>query len=250
MSEYAAYILCTAPRSGSTLLCTLLTSTGAAGHPRSYFHTPSLADWREGLGLPLPGPAPDLDNLAEIMDAAKRAGSAGTDLFGLRLQRGSFEFFAQQLDRLHPGRTRIADRFAVAFGRTRFIHLTRPDKLAQAISLVRARQGGLWHKAPDGTELERLSPARPPVYDRNLIAQTLAEVTTLDQEWVAWFDAEAITPLRVTYDDLAADPVATVAGLLADLGRDPAQADGIAPQVAKLADKTSQDWADRFRAGI
>ena len=34
---------------------------------------------------------------------------------------------------------------------------SRENKLAQAVSLIKAEQTGLWHIAPDGTELERVA---------------------------------------------------------------------------------------------
>lgn len=40
--DYRAYVICTSPRSGSTLLCKLLAATGQAGKPKSYFHKPDL----------------------------------------------------------------------------------------------------------------------------------------------------------------------------------------------------------------
>ena len=48
---YKSYIICTSPRSGSTLLCKLLTNTNVAGVPNSYFHKPSLTNWKEVHGI-------------------------------------------------------------------------------------------------------------------------------------------------------------------------------------------------------
>ena len=43
MAKYESYVLCTSPRSGSTLLCKLLAATGVAGNPDSYFHRPAVS---------------------------------------------------------------------------------------------------------------------------------------------------------------------------------------------------------------
>ncbi len=158
--SYPAYVICTAPRSGSTLLCTLLQATGVAGNPGSHFHEPSVASWAGDHGVT---PAPDenrRDLLARVFRAAQDTGRGRTGVFGLRLQRGSFDYFAGQLALLHPGPAGDAARMQAAFGPVLFIHLTREDKLAQAVSYVMATQTGLWHRAPDGRELERLSPPR------------------------------------------------------------------------------------------
>lgn len=246
--RYDSYVLCTSPRSGSTLLCDLLTATGVAGRPRSYFHEPSLSDWLACYDLAAEPGQSERETLARIFDAAIVKGRAGSGLFGLRLQRHSFEFFLQKLAVLHPEPVGERARIAAAFGRTAFIHLTRQDKVEQAISYVKAQQTGLWHAAPDGTELERLSPPRPPAYDAARIGAAVAEFTAYDRDWERWFAAEGLDPLRLTYDALSADPVGTLRGVLAYLGLDPDAANNISPGVAKLADNVSVEWAARFRA--
>jgi LPS sulfotransferase NodH len=50
MAKFDSYVICTSPRSGSTLLCKMLTSTGAAGKPDSYFFGTSLEEWLDDLG--------------------------------------------------------------------------------------------------------------------------------------------------------------------------------------------------------
>jgi len=246
MVRYQSYMICTSPRSGSTLLCGLLAATGASGKPASWFHAPSIADWLDKFDLSARRFATQRDVLTAIFDAARQCGTGNTETFGLRLQRDSFDFFMAQLDVLHPGLPTDHARIQTAFGSTLFIHLTRENKLDQAISLVKAKQTGLWHKAPDGTELERLSPSREPVYDRQVIARERAELITLDEAWPAWFAREDIEILRVTYDELAADPSATLAAILDRLGLDQTLARGVVPPVARLADAINRQWAERF----
>lgn len=241
-------MLCTAPRSGSTLLCRLLAATGVAGRPGSLFHEPSLAAWLAYYDLDADSFSSRTESLRAIFRAARDKGRGGTDVLGLRLQRGSFAFFMQQLAILYPNRASDRARIEAAFGRTLFVHLTRPDKLDQAISITRAEQSGLWHRAPDGTEIERLAPPQEPVYDGAAIGAHLRQLTAYDRDWRAWFDAEGIAPHRITYDALSTDPAGTLADLLLSLGLDPAAASGIEPDVAKLADATNRAWRERFLA--
>jgi LPS sulfotransferase NodH len=247
LAEYDSYVICTSPRSGSTLLCKLLAATGVAGNPDSYFHRPSISDWLTDLGLTRDPFAPDRELLEEIFRAAIAKGTLDTKIFGLRLQRHSFDFFNEKLVFLYPGHSNHAERFQAAFGRTLFVHLTRRDKVAQAISYVKARQTGLWHAAPDGTELERLSPPQEPAYDACEIRTHFEEMTAHDCDWKRWFAASEIDPLRITYEDLSAGPIKTLRALLDRLGLECEAADSVEPAVAKLADDASQDWAARFR---
>jgi LPS sulfotransferase NodH len=206
---YDSYVICTSPRSGSTLLCKLLAATGVAGNPDSYFHRPSISGWPEDLGLARDPSAPDCELVEAIFRTAIAKGTLDTGIFGLRLQRHSFDFFTKQLLVLYPGRSTCVERFQAAFGRTLFVHLTRRDKVAQAVSYVKARQTGLWHAAPDGTELERLSPPQEPAYDANEIRTSLEEMTAHDDGWERWFAASGINPLRITYEGLSASPAKT-----------------------------------------
>jgi LPS sulfotransferase NodH len=248
MAEYDSYVICTSPRSGSTLLCKLLAATGVAGNPDSYFHRPSISDWLADLGLTRKPSAPERELLEAIFRAAIAKGTSGAGVFGLRLQRHSFDFFTEKLAVLHPEHSNDAERFEAAFGRTLFVHLTRRDKVAQAVSYVKAQQTGLWHAAPDGTELERLSPPREPAYDATGIRSRLEEVTAHDHGWEHWFAGLEIDPLRIAYEELSEGPVETLRVVLDQLGLEREAADGVEPGVAKLSDTINQDWAARFRS--
>ncbi len=240
----AGYLLCASPRSGSTLTCDLLAATGVAGAPNSFFRAASMADFCAEWNAPQTTITTfDLDYLA----TAHRHGTAGTGCFGMRSMWGNM---ADMLDRLHqlfPDAATDVDVLTRAFGPLHFIHLTRRDKLAGAVSLAMAAKTGLWHRNADGTERERLAPAGAPVYDAALIARELAELVNEAKEWDRWFDAQNITPLRLTYEDVAADPQAELARMLSFLGKDPALARFVKPATQRLATTLNEDWAARFR---
>ncbi|MEE9426598.1 MAG: Stf0 family sulfotransferase [Paracoccaceae bacterium] len=246
MHRYNSYIICANPRSGSTLLCKLLTDTRVAGKPESYFHLPSLSKWAEDCGVPFKGS--QVNVMAAVLDQVLHKGTNGTNVFGLRLMRKSFDYLMAQLAAQYPDLPNDTARFNAAFGRTLFIRLTRGDKIAQTVSVVKAMQTGLWHAAPDGREIERTAPPKLPVYDVDLITRELAELTGFDQDWQRWFSREKITPFAVNYEALSDNPSAVLADILRQLGLDPAAANGARPQVAKLADATSRDWIARYRA--
>jgi trehalose 2-sulfotransferase len=149
---------------------------------------------------------------------------------------------------LYPEQKSDVARIEAAFGPTLFIHLTRPDKVEQAVSCVKALQTGLWHIAPDGTELERLAPPRQPVYKADDLRFTYNQFISFDLGWQHWFEIQNLKPLRITYDALSADPIGTLKMILQELGLSTQAAHGVVPGVAKLADATNREWAARFRA--
>ena len=70
MNLYEAYVICTSPRSGSTLLCELIRHTGVAGSPGSLFHHPSLEKWLGYYGFNTEEFVNRADALSTIFDAA------------------------------------------------------------------------------------------------------------------------------------------------------------------------------------
>ena len=79
------------------------------------------------------------------------------------------------------------------------------------------------------------------------LAGHIVEAEESESRWNDWFAANAIAPARAHYEDLAARPAETLAGLLVALGRDPVHAEGVAPVSARMADDLSRDWAARYR---
>lgn len=184
--------------------------------------------------------------IRSVFDAAFARGKGGTNVFGLRMQRGSFDHFMQQLKLILPDLMSDAERIEQEFGPTLYVHLSRSDRLAQAISRVRAEQSGLWHRNSDGSELERLAAPQKEQYDATAIKRHMAAHVALDVEWEVWFEREAIEPLRISYEDLSKEPKGVLARVLSALGLDPHLAQTVEIPTAKLADTLSREWRDRF----
>ena len=149
-------------------------------------------------------------------------------------------------DRLTDAEDRTLAR--LRFRANALVHLTRRDEVAQAVSYVKAQQTGLWHAAPDGAELERLSPPQEPAYDASEIRTRLEEVTSHDHGWEYWFAASEIAPLRITYEELSDGPVETLRVIMDHLGLEREAADGVELGLTKLADNINQDWVTHFRS--
>ena len=244
---FSSYIVAATPRSGSTLLCDLLLGTGVAGRPQSYYRREDIPDYAREWGVCSPDVIGHEAFERAYLEAVRRAGSAQTGIFGLRLMWSSVSELSASLSAIRPDPLDDPARFAVAFGNPLYIHLSRRDKVAQAVSLLKAGQCGLWHRATDGTERERLAPPAPLVYDADRLAGLVEELKTDDAAWDRWFSRFRIKPLRLTYERLAAEPLAVLAQVLSALGLDPAIAASVDVRTAKLADETSLEWTRRFR---
>ena len=239
--RFSAYIICATPRSGSTLLCDLLTTSGVAGRPNSYFRAENIDEWAESWGVAGTASSNDPVFDRDYVSAMTRVGKAGSGVFGLRLMHGSIGEAKRRLGTACGHEGDLPTLFEQAFGPTRYIHLSRGDKAAQAASLLRAQITGLWHVAPDGSERERTTPVRTEQVDAKTLAATRDELATDDQAWDHFFENHAIAPLRLTYERLAADPHAVLTEVLVALDLDPAHAVNARVMTRRMANKISAD---------
>jgi LPS sulfotransferase NodH len=243
-----SYIICGTPRSGSTLLCKMLASA-RAGKPGSFFREPDIAEWADRWQVAHPDGTETAVFDRTYLAAMLAGGRGGTDIFGLRIMWGSVATAAIRFDRAHGGSVDIAQRFQTMLGETPlYIHLSRTDKVAQAISLYRAEQSGLWHLAADGSVIEGETSPQPVTYNAHRIAQIVTERTSDDEAWNRFFADRGLKPVRLTYEAISADPRAALGLVLSALGLDPTIATAIAVPTAKIGDQTNADWAERFRS--
>jgi trehalose 2-sulfotransferase len=243
-----ACIICATPRSGSTLLCDLLTETGAAGQPDSFFRRQSISWWADNLNVLTTAWENDQAFDQAYLDAVLRQGAAETPVFSLRLMWESVCDLSTRLAAIFPDLPDDKARLFSVFGPAVHIHLTRQDKVAQAVSRLRAEQSGLWHIASDGSERERLKQGQVPTYDAQAISKYLTVLEAHDAAWESWFKRHGIQPVRLTYETLSVDPQLALKTVLSALDLDPSIAATVKPKTARMASDESNEWVGRFRS--
>ena len=214
-----SYLIATTPRCGSHLLGHLLCATGVLGSPLEYFSKGRLRDWQERLKA---------DTHHDLFQKLFRKRTSPNGWFGVKAHWPQFQ---QILDDAS-----VYDLFAFK----RFIHIKRRDRLAQAISWVIAQQNAAW--------ISFHEPTQEPTYDTAAIENALSVIDTQTAAWKQFFAAQGITPLVVIYEDLVANPDATIDGVLTHCGvdRDPTLARPThTPQ--QQASARNQAWADRYK---
>ena len=90
--------------------------------------------WAKEWRLPARDTMSERDFNTAYLNAAIAAGKGGTGIFGLRLMRENLDELSAILDQIFPKLPSDSARLENAFGRILYIHLSREDKLAQAIS--------------------------------------------------------------------------------------------------------------------
>jgi LPS sulfotransferase NodH len=242
----ASYVVCATPRSGSTLLCKLLAATAVAGRPEEYFERlrhsglprqpreyfedvedPALL---ELLAPTEPGHSDGRDPLADAL----RPGTTSNGVFGSKLM------WTHLLDlAARAGRQAEPALLTERLPALRFVHMTRADKIAQAVSLWRAVQTRAWRaddqRGPDEA-----------VYAFAGIDHLVSQLRKHDDAWSAWFAEHDLQPLVVRYEELARDPQGTVGRVLRFVGA--GDADVPAPPLRRQADERSAEWVARYAA--
>ncbi|WP_088289414.1 Stf0 family sulfotransferase [Kineosporia sp. A_224] len=194
MSEPSGYLLCGTPRTGSTLLCSLLRSTGVLGRPESYFREPDEAAWARRLGVGVA--AERAADYPSYVRAVRAAATTGNGVFAARVMWGSLDRVVHGLGG-QPGDHEIR-ALEGALGPLVFVHLRRLDVVAQAVSWCRAEQTGYWQ---DGD-----SALREPYEDAHLLRRLHDTVLAHEAAWSSWFDRHALRPLEVSYEEIVAEP--------------------------------------------
>jgi LPS sulfotransferase NodH len=237
-----SYLICATPRTGSSLLCGLLDSTGVAGHPESWFRRQDEREFAASWGIA--DPSNGTFDYASYFGAAIAAGSTANGIFAARIMWGTMDEVTAHLTHVYPAHAgSAAGLLSAAFGRTRFVYLRREDVVAQAVSLLRAEQTGVWFETAD----ERQEPTAEPCFDFGQACDLVRQIEQDNAAWEAWFTAEGIQPYQVLYEDLDDDPVRIASGVLGFLELDlPAERE-ITVRHKRLADELSTQWAESYR---
>lgn len=232
------YLLCATPRTGSTLLCSLLTSTNVLGSPESYFRVEDEETWAERLGVPVVGGL--VRDYGAFATAVRAAGSTANGVFAARVMWGSVERVIEGL--APPASQSDVEALEGAFGPLAVIHLTREDVVAQAVSWARAEQTGFWHHGD-------MTSARPEP-DLGRMADLSKEIDDHNAMWARWFTANHVQPHRLTYEALTGDPAGTIAGLASHLGIVVPKVWRPASPHRKHADQTNAEWSRLLQASL
>src|SRR3954447_18100027 len=210
-SDLDSYLICATPRSGRSLLCGLLESSGVAGHPASYFNRKTLNVYADDWGIARPAGG-RIDEA--FVRAALTVGRTSNGVFGGRIMAETLPELIRGLAVAASGpEVTDLELLRKQLGRLGFVHLRRRDVVAQAVSWARSLQTHFWHPH------EAVTPGgQDPHYDEELIGRLVATITRFEADWTDWFADNNILACEVTYEELAADPRDTARTVLDHLG--------------------------------
>ena len=206
MGAPTGYLLCATPRTGSTLLCSLLSSTGVLGRPQSYFRELDEAAWARRLGVPVTqGRARDY---RAFVRSVRAAATTSNGVFGARIMWGS-------LDRIVRGLEKSSDRsdrtvLEESLGRLDFLHLVRGDVVEQAVSWGRAEQTGYWQSGDTALSSPR--------FDLDQLTTLVGTIQEHNAAWRTWFASNEVQPHVLMYEELVGEQRRAVESIATHLG--------------------------------
>lgn len=212
-SARISYILCTTQRSGSTYLCDLIAHTDVLGRPREYF----VEDWLKRIASRpyLELPQGEEVGFVQYLERVIEKTTSPNGVFGLKILQPHLLDMLRRLREYDAYRTmEDADILARVFPGVRFVWLTRRDKVRQAISLLNARQSGVWNSS-------QLPPGEghaAAVLDNAGIDGAMRTLIEHEARWQEFFAALRIEPLTLVYEDFVRDPLPAVQRLAAYVG--------------------------------
>jgi LPS sulfotransferase NodH len=240
-SAQLSYLIYATSRSGSTLLCDLLESTGLAGRPDEYFNeaksTLRKPEWelqRTELSFP------------DYVDTMIGETMTPNGVFGAKFGWARHLEFVSRM-RAHAPYAGLADQqiLDMFFPNLRYIFVTRRDKVRQAVSSWKAIQTDQWNT--QATWVPR-DPHRPlfsfPLINELLQQNVMSESVTSD-----YFAQIGVVPLTVVYEDLALDPVKTMIAVLTYLDVEIPDDFSLAPpRMSRQTDVVNDDWVRRYHS--
>ena len=242
-----AYVICATPCSGHDLLGRLLRATGVAGRPAEHFAArPATGrprqprEYFEGLDAPEvtgvlaptePGTRQSPAAFAALLRRALDRATTPNGVFATTVVWSDLGDLAERLQGIEglAGRGTV-DAIAALLPRVRWLHVTRRDRIAQAVAL--------WTALQDGAA---------PEYRFRAIDHLAAQLEAQDHAWRGWFTANDILPLRVDHEELTTDPAQVVLDVLAELGiPDPPAAAALRPRMRRGDGPRSRAWVVRY----
>lgn len=244
------YLICSTHRTGSTLLCQLLTDTGICGVPDEYWSprwAPRFAERLAGTRAATDDGPPSrsfdrLDFGRYLHDLFEQRATPNR-WWGCKLQWTHVRRVHEVLEPLRgdDGGERTLRLLRQIYADPRYVWVRRRDKVRQAISFWRSKQTKVFTSTGPVEESER------PSYDYERIDGYVRRFERQDAEWQRFFETHGVEPFRIEFETFVKEPGPTIEELIAYLGIErPAGLELPAPRLKKISDGLNDEWCERY----
>lgn len=237
-------VICSQPRSGTTLLSEAMYFAGGLGCPVEYFHSAFR------LGFEQRWRTTDFGSYCTCVHE-HRTDTTGVfslklfwlDVVGLVRELGPEEFSDLRVTstQITPSsQRRMFALISQMVPNPFFVFLTRRDEVRQAISYYIAGETKRWRRFSDRPGANSAGPD----YSFDKILGNLGFIQNCNKQWLGFFHANGLKYFPMVYEDLAQDYEATIRKLFLALDRPDARV--VSPRLHKQADATSEQFFERF----
>lgn len=219
------YLIAMTPRSGSSHLCDVLKNSKMMGRPGemlSQLFVPNILKRA-------PGATPD-EYLSQVMRVVRTRNGVS----GIKASWFQFNDF------------RAAMQDESVFRSYRYIHLTRRDLAAQAVSLYCATASNVFHTNVEHTDSER-EKLQALQYDFLKIKEWHEHILNQEQGWRLYFAQHNIFPLSINYEEIEEDVTAVVRRMARYIDM-PRAGEGATSEsiFRKIGNRRNIEWATQF----
>jgi LPS sulfotransferase NodH len=238
MKPRSSYTIWFSQRTGSTLLCKAIESTGIAGVPREWFNCPPdlLSTYRK-------------ETYAELQEYLWKLGCTDNGAFGINhsYYQPHFNQLIETLQRFPACSTdnkKPTSIWEEVFPNHRHIFMSRRNKIRLAVSWWKAIQSDNWH-VPSGEQRKEIDLST--AYSFEAINHLYNECSMREAGIQEFFTQGNITPLNIFYEDFVQNYEQTIRTILDYLELDSRSVTIAPPALTQLADEISEEWVQRFR---
>jgi LPS sulfotransferase NodH len=245
MAVCSGYLICSAERTGSTLLADVLIGTGIAGRPRSYFNR--AAHFSPSYQRILGSAKDDDGYLGRVIAAA----TTPNGVFAAKVHWEHFLNLVAKVDRALsiariPAGGPVPERLRLQFPDLRYIWLTRTNQVARAISHYRAAKTGRWQADARWTSDDTGGEGEPE-FDFDAIDSFVRLGEVEDANWRRYFRDHDVAPLELTHEEVVRDLEGAVQRILQFLGVPVENLKSRPPRLRQQSDSNSREWEARYR---
>jgi LPS sulfotransferase NodH len=264
-----SYLVCATPRSGSTLLCEALKSTGVAGRPEEYFEAlrntgrprrpqeyfqgvddPSIADHLgeySQIDESDPEPLWSREDYEPFFESRLSMGTTDNGVFASKLMWGYFGDFVSLLREIPRfSQLELPELLPAAFPNLTFVRVHRANRLRQAASLWKAVQTATWRK--DDVDIAEIPEEKRPQlrFHYKAIDHLLTMILIEESNWDAFFELCEVKPIVVNYERFVRRQEPTIEGILDQVGVEVPGDWSFEPEMKQQSDQINDDWVHRF----
>ncbi|MGK7951895.1 MAG: Stf0 family sulfotransferase [Xenococcaceae cyanobacterium] len=235
-----SYTIWFSQRTGSTLLCKGLASTGIAGKPSEWLYKNNNLDFLTHY---------QVNNYAELQDKIWQLGSTSNRVFGLKTSICEPNFseiidILKKFPPCNPKSNKYSEIWHQAFPNCKHIFMTRRNKVRLAVSWWKAIKTGEWHRKtgtkPTSVQIQNK-------YSYKAINHLFIESCIREAAIQEFFTEVKIIPLTIVYEDFVLSYRETIQRIIDYLEILNSNNLQIAlPAEEQLADAVSENWVQRF----